>query len=142
VIARHSPATLVVPQSRQVPEVFASQQTGPRRSPTADDLERRYLALHEGDREAAARNLAVDLIMVELRALSVDPMPGPAATRRLQRAAVTASGVLRLPMGHAQAVYEDTVEHAVERMLPAPFGAAGRPITRREAAALTTRRAA
>ena len=65
--------------------------------------------------------------MVELRAQSVDPMPGPAATRRLRRAAVTACGVLRLPMGHALTVYEDTVEHAVERMLPAPLGAAGMP---------------
>jgi hypothetical protein len=122
--------------------MFANPQTGPRRSPTADDLERRYLALHEGDREAAARNLAVDLIMVELRALPFDSMPGPAATRRLRRAAVTACGVLRLPMGHALAVYEDTVEHAVERMLPAPLGAGGNPISRWEAAALTTRRAA
>ncbi len=122
--------------------MFANPQTGPHRSPTADDLERRYLALHDGDREAAARNLAVDLIMVELRALSIDPMPVPAATRRLRRAAVISCGVLRLPMGHALAVYEDTVEHAVERMLPAPLGAAGSPISRWEAAALTTRRAA
>jgi hypothetical protein len=124
--------------------VFATTTTtGPvRRDPTIDDLERRYLALHEGDREAAARNLAVDLMMVELRALGTEPLPGPAASRRLQRAAVTACGVVRLPMAHAMVVYEDTVEHAVERMQPSPFGMCGAPITRWEAAALTSRRAA
>jgi hypothetical protein len=45
-------------------------------------------------------------------------------------------------MGHALTVYQDTVAHAVERMLPAPLGAGGSPISRWEAAALTTRRAA
>jgi hypothetical protein len=123
--------------------VFATTTTGPvRRDPTIDDLERRYLALHDGDREAAARNLAVDLIMVELRALGTEPMPGPTVSRRLRRAAVMACGVLRLPMAHASVVYADTVEHAVERMHRAPLGADGAPISRWEAAALTSRRAA
>jgi hypothetical protein len=112
------------------------------RSPTVDELERRYLALHDGDREAAARNLAVDLIMTEMRDPAGPPEPGPAATRRFRRAAVMACGVFRLPMSHAGTVYDDTVEHAVRRALPGPFGFGGVPISRHEAAALTTRRAA
>lgn len=123
--------------------MFASAPAGPaRRDAIIDDLERRYLALHDGDREAAARNLAVDLLMIELRDMAAAPLPGPAASRRLRRAAVRACGVLRLPMTHAPVVYADTVEHAVERMLPAPRGMDGAPISRWEAAALTTRRAA
>ena len=112
------------------------------RSSTVEELERRYLALHEGDREAAARNLAVDLIMAEMRDPAGPPQPGPATTRRFRRAAVMACGVFRLPMTHAAIVYEDTVEHAVRRALPGPFGFGGSPISRHEAAALTTRRAA
>jgi hypothetical protein len=53
-----------------------------------------------------------------------------------------ACGVLRLPMHHAGTVYDDTVEHAVRRSMPGPFGFGGTPISRYEAAALTTRRAA
>lgn len=112
------------------------------RSPTVDELERRYLALHDGDREAAARNLAVDLIMAEMRDPAGPPLPGPATTRRFRRAAVIACGVFRLPMAHAATVYDDTVEHAVRRAMPEPFGFGGTPISRHEAAALTTRRAA
>ena len=75
------------PQPAEDARVFAEQQRSPEaRRPTVDDLERRYLALHEGDREAAARNLAVDLIMAEARSLRARPVPGPATTRRLRRA--------------------------------------------------------
>ena len=116
--------------------------TGTRRTVTVDEIERRYLAVHDGDREAAARNLTVDLIMTLMRDPAALPEPGPATTRRLQRAAVMACGVFRLPMRHATVVYEDTVEHAVRRALPGPFGFDGMPISRHEAAALTTRRAA
>ncbi|HYO44039.1 MAG TPA: hypothetical protein VES19_12645 [Candidatus Limnocylindrales bacterium] len=116
--------------------------TTARRSPTVDEIERRYLALHEGDREAAARNLTVDLIMTEMRDPAGPPEPGPATTRRLRRAAVMACGVFRLPMPHAVTVYDDTVEHAVRRAMPGPLDFGGAPISRSEAAALTTRRAA
>ena len=112
------------------------------RSAMVDALEHRYLALHEGDREAAARNLAVDLMMRALRDAAGEPEPGPATTRRLQRAAVAASGVLRLPMAHAATIYEDTVEYVREHLAPATAAGKGTPITRWEAAALTTRRAA
>ena len=114
-----------------------------RRSPTVDDLERRYLALHAGDREAAARNLAVDLMMVgEWQAGVSEAQPDQTTLRRYQRAAVMACGVFRLPMAHAGIVYEDTVEYVREHLLPAASGHGGTPITRWEAAALTTRRAA
>jgi beta-galactosidase GanA len=117
-----------------------------RRSAVVDELERRYLDLHEGDREAAARNLAVDLMMIEARShaagSAADPAPDPATLRRFQRAAIKACGVLRLPMAHAMTVYADTVEYARDHLLPGPSGNPGTPITRWEAAALTTRRAA
>ena len=116
--------------------------TGTRRSATVDEIERRYLAVHDGDREAAARNLTVDLIMTQMRDSAALPEPGPATTRRFQRAAVMACGVFRLPMHQATVVYQDTVEHAVRRALPGPFGFGGTPISRHVAAALTTRRAA
>jgi hypothetical protein len=122
--------------------MFANPQTGPRRSPTIDDLEQHYLTLHEGDREAAARNLAVDLMMVEAQSIDAGPAPDPATLRRFQRAAIKACGVLRLPMGHAMTVYADTVEYAREHLLPVLPGHHGAPITRWEAAVLTTRRAA
>jgi hypothetical protein len=122
--------------------MFANPQTGPRRSPIIDDLERHYLTLHEGDREAAARNLAVDLMMVEAQSIHAGPAPDPATLRRFQRAAIKACGVLRLPMGHAMTVYADTVEYAREHLVPGLPGHHGAPITRWEAAALTTRRAA
>jgi hypothetical protein len=125
------------------PAMFSRTDTpAPHRSPTVDEIERRYLAIHEGDREAAARNLTVDLIMLQLRDPAGVPEPGPATTRRFRRAAVMACGVFRLPMAHADVVYDDTVEHAVRRAMPGPFGFDGRPITRYEAATLTTRRAA
>jgi len=123
--------------------VFSKTRTPEaRRSPVVDELERRYLAVHDGDREAAARNLAVDLIMAEMRDPAGPPQPGPATTRRFRRAAVMACGVFRLPMAQAATVYDDTVEHAVRRALPGPFGFDGTPISRHEAAALTSRRAA
>jgi hypothetical protein len=124
--------------------VFAQPRTPfVRRSPVVDVLERRYLALHEGDREAAARNLAVDLMMIEARSADAPgPTPDPATLRRFQRAAIKACGVLRLPMGHAMTVYADTVEYAREHLLAGPSGRRGTPITRWEAAALTTQRAA
>jgi hypothetical protein len=123
--------------------VFAQPKSpAVRRSPVVDELERRYLDLHEGDREAAARNLAVDLMMVEVKSLDAGPTPDPATLRRFQRAAIKACGVLRLPMGHAMTVYADTVEYAREHLLPGASGHRGTPITRWEAAALTTRRAA
>jgi hypothetical protein len=127
--------------------VFAQPKMSPvRRSPVVDQLERRYLELHEGDREAAARNLAVDLMMVEAQAVDAgpapDPAPDPATLRKFQRAAIKACGVLRLPMAHAMTVYADTVEYARDHLLPGPSGHPGTPITRWEAAALTTRRAA
>lgn len=123
--------------------MFAQPKMSPvRRSPVVDQLERRYLELHEGDREAAARNLAVDLMMVEMQAVGAGPAPDPATLRRFQRAAIKACGVLRLPMAHAMTVYADTVEYARDHLLPGPAGHPGRAITRWEAAALTTRRAA
>ena len=124
--------------------MFAQPRTPPvRRSPVVDELERRYLDLHDGDREAAARNLAVDLMMIEAQSVDAPaPTPDPATLRRFQRAAIKACGVLRLPMGHAMTVYADTVEYAREYLLPGPSGRRGTPITRWEAAALTTRRAA
>jgi hypothetical protein len=124
--------------------VFAKPRTPlVRRSPVIDDLERRYLDLHDGDREAAARNLAVDLMLIEAQSVDAPPpTPDPATLRRFQRAAIKACGVLRLPMGHAMSVYGDTVEYAREYLLPGPSGRRGTPITRWEAAALTTRRAA
>ena len=123
--------------------MFAQPKMPPiRRSPVIDELERRYLDLHEGDREAAARNLAVDLMMVEARAVDPGPAPDPATLRRFQRAAIKACGVLRLPMGHAMTVYADTVEYSRDHLLPGPSGHPGTPITRWEAVALTTRRAA
>jgi len=127
--------------------VFAQPKMSPvRRSRVVDQLERRYLDLHEGDREAAARNLAVDLMMVEAQAVEAQaveagPAPDPATLRRFQRAAIKACGVLRLPMAHAMTVYADTVEYARDHLLPGPSGHPGTPITRWEAAALTTRRA-
>ena len=122
--------------------VRPAQDVARRRSPAVDELERRYLALHEGDREAAARNLAVDLMMVEARARRGRPGTRSGDPARFQRAAIKACGVLRLPMAHAMTVYADTVEYARDHMLPGPSGLRGTPITRWEAAALTTRRAA
>lgn len=123
--------------------MFAQSMTPPvRRSRVVDELERRYLDLHEGDREAAARNLAVDLMMVEAQSIDAGPAPDPATLRRFQRAAIKACGVLRLPMGHAMTIYADTIEYAREHLLPGPSGHPGTPITRWEAAALTTQRAA
>ena len=123
--------------------MFAQSKMSPvRRSPVIDELERRYLDLHEGDREAAARNLAVDLMMVEAQSIEAGSGSDPATLRRFQRAAIKACGVLRLPMAHAMIVYVDTVEYARDHLLPGPSGHPGTPITRWEAAALTTRRAA
>lgn len=123
--------------------MFAQPKMSPvRRSPVVDELERKYLDLHEGDREAAARNLAVDLMMVEAQAVEFGPATDPATLRRFQRAAIKACGILRLPMAHAMTVYADTVEYARDHLLPGPSGHPGTPITRWEAAALTTRRAA
>jgi hypothetical protein len=123
--------------------VFAQPMTPPvRRSATVDELERRYLDLHEGDREAAARNLAVDLMMIEARTHGAEPTPDPATLRRFQRAAIKACGTLRLPMRHSMTVYADTVEYVREHLLPGSPGQRETPITRWEAAALTTRRAA
>ncbi len=123
--------------------MFAQPSTSPaRRTPTVDGLERRYLALHGGDREAAARNLAVDLMTIEGSGTgSTQAAAEPATLRRYRRAAVMACGVLRLPMAHATIIYEDTVEYVREHLLPGS-GGHGRPITPWEAAALTTRRAA
>jgi hypothetical protein len=135
------PAT--APASEEL-HVFSNTITpGERRSPTVDEIERRYLDLHEGDREAAARNLAVDLIMIVIAdAFPADVVPCPGTLRRYRRAAAMACGVFRLPMSHARVIHDDTVEHAFRRMLPAPLGQDGSPISRREAVALTTRRAA
>jgi hypothetical protein len=132
------------PQQPEELHVFSNAMTtAARRSPTVDEIERRYLALHEGDREAAARNLAVDLMMGELRDITAGGDTfGQAVTRRLRRAAVMACGVMRLPLDHASVVYDDTAEHAVRRSLPGPFGFGAMPISRFEAAALTTRGAA
>ncbi len=121
-----------------------AQPTTPfaRRSPVVDELERRYLALHEGDREAAARNLAVDLMTVDAdRTGTSELAPDRTTLRRYRRAASMACGVLRLPMTHAEIIFADTVEYVLEHLLPAS-GRRTRPITRWEAAALTTRRAA
>jgi hypothetical protein len=115
----------------------------PGRTGLVDELERRYRDLHAGDREAAARNLAVDLIMAEAgRAWSEGDVRSAGALRRYRRAAVLACGVLRLPMDHAEVVHDDTLEVALRRALPAPLGLGGAPIPPHEAAALTTRRAA
>jgi hypothetical protein len=143
-ITRHAaPSSSSRGSSHRRIHVFAQTKTPPvRRSRIVDQLERRYLALHEGDREAAARNLAVDLMTVEVKSLDAGPAPDAATLRRFQRAAITACGVLRLPMGHAMTVYSDTVEYAREHLLPGAPGHGGTPITRWEAAALTTRRAA
>ena len=124
--------------------MFAKPITPPfRRRSTIDEPERRYLALHGGDREAAARNLAVDLMTIEARtACPSGVAPEPMTLRRCRRAAVMACGVIRLPMAHATIIYEDTVEYVREHLLPKASGRVGTPITPWEAAALTTRRAA
>ncbi len=124
--------------------MFSTAPTAPSsRTPLVDELERWYLELHAGDREAAARNLAVDLMVDEAtRARTEGDVRGSGALRRYRRAAVIACGTLRLPMTHADVVHDDTLEVALRRAMPRPLGSDGAAIPPEEAAALTTRRAA